>query len=374
MSTGRLAYNPGPIDAYGALRSMVGAQMDDASEIGPVVRPAHGSRAQENRVLESPPGANDSPAVRLALKHGARGTIALTDGSPPVRLACAHGQAERNGTLDNPLLLPALLVSYVYLKPFLKNRHRYHIRDWVLDSGAYSAFKSGAKIDLMEFNEVAAQLMAEHPDLKEVYALDVIGDWRGSLRNYEATAKAGYPWIPTYHAGEPEEALRSLAAGYPKIAISASSGIVGPAKGRFFQQVFARVWPKKIHGFGIGQEKLIMALPWHSVDATNWELGPCKFGSWRTYGKMSVRGSRQDLRSEVEWYLKLEAKARQRWRKEMAQLEALEPSPSVRLALSGSGKKDEMRELSLGDAPSVRLVANGHAGRDEMKIKAPGPK
>ena len=36
-------------------------------------------------------------------------------------------------------LSPALLVSYVYLKPFLANRHRYCYRDWVMDSGAFSA-------------------------------------------------------------------------------------------------------------------------------------------------------------------------------------------------------------------------------------------
>jgi hypothetical protein len=29
---------------------------------------------------------------------------------------------------------------------------------------------------------------------------------------------------------------------------------------------------------------------------------------------MSVRGSKQNLRSEVEWHLKLEAKARQKWK------------------------------------------------------------
>jgi hypothetical protein len=311
----------------------------------PTVRLAHKHNAQGSGALME----ESAPSVRLAHQHGAQGTSALTDGSPTVRLAAGGPvMLAGNKTLTEDTRLPALLVSYVYLKPFLKNRHRYHIRDWVLDSGAFSAFKSGVKIDLMEFNETAARLVAEHPDLKEVYALDVIDDWRGSMLNYEATAKAGYPWIPAYHINDPQEMLRDLAQGYPKIAVGGMTRLKGPTKRRFAEQCFARVWPKKIHGFGVGQEDLVMALPWHSVDATNWELGPCKFGHWRTYGKMSVRGSRQDLRSEVEWYLKLEARARQRWRKEMAQLEALEPSPSV------------------------RLVANGHAGRDEMKIKALG--
>lgn len=49
---------------------------------------------------------------------------------------------------------------------------------------------------------------------------------------------------------------------------------------------------------------------------------------------MSVRGSKQNLRVEVEYYLEMERKARIKWRKQMSELEAQE-SPSVLLALSG---------------------------------------
>jgi hypothetical protein len=84
------------------------------------------------------------------------------------------------------------------------------------------------------------------------------------------------------------------------------------------------VWPKKIHGFGFGSETLILALPWHSVDATNWESGPCRWGNWKKYGRMSVRGSYQNLRGEVEFYLDVERRARVKWRKQMQQLDELE--------------------------------------------------
>jgi hypothetical protein len=68
-----------------------------------------------------------------------------------------------------------------------------------------------------------------------------------------------------------------------------------------------------------------MALPWHSVDATNWELAPCKFGRWRSFGgaKLSVRGGKQNLRAEVDWYLALERRARARWHRQMQELDAL---------------------------------------------------
>ena len=63
-----------------------------------------------------------------------------------------------------------------------------------------------------------------------------------------------------------------------------------------------------------------MALPWDSVDATNWESGPCMFGRWNSFGALSVRGSKQNLRAEIEYYLRVEQKARRRWRKTMRQL------------------------------------------------------
>ena len=66
-----------------------------------------------------------------------------------------------------------------------------------------------------------------------------------------------------------------------------------------------------------------MALPWHSVDATTWMIGPSKYGRWLSYGgRMSVRGSaNSDLRAEVDWYLELERWARFKWRNEMAVLD-----------------------------------------------------
>ena len=77
---------------------------------------------------------------------------------------------------------PGLLVSFYFLKDFQKNRHRYAFRDWVMDSGAYSAHNSGAQIDLQEYIDTCRRLLAEDPMLTEVYALDVIHDPQASLR------------------------------------------------------------------------------------------------------------------------------------------------------------------------------------------------
>lgn len=244
-----------------------------------------------------------------------------------VRLAYATTPTSPRGTLalgSQYETRPALLVSYVYLKGFLSQRAKYGFRDWVLDSGAFSAHMSGTEIKLQDFIACAKGLRAQDPTLTEVFALDVIGDWRASLKNCEQMWKQGVEAIPCYHRGEPEDVLRGMARDYPKIALGGVARLKLKQKNAWAQQCFARVWPKPIHGFGFGSEESVMAMPFHSVDATNWEMGPCAFGSWRTYGKMSVRGGKQDLRGEVEWHLKLEQRAKAKWGKALAELQTKE--------------------------------------------------
>ena len=255
------------------------------------------------------PQALQAPTIHLAHVPGAQGDNNLL--------------GQRGVTALDESSLPALLVSYFYLEPFLANQSRYCYRDWVMDSGAFSAHNSGAEIILQDYIDCCKRLMETDPTLTEIFSLDVIGDWKASVTNCEEMWRQGVPAIPCFHYGEPWEVLTGLAKDYDKIAIG---GCVGRRdKDHFAGQCFARVWPKKLHGFGFGSETSIMLYPWHSVDATNWELAPCKYGSWRAFGgqRVSVRGSSQNLRAEVEWYLELERKARVKWKKQMEQLETI---------------------------------------------------
>lgn len=265
---------------------------------------------------------------------------------------------------------PALLVSYFYLDNFLKYQPEYSYRDWALDSGAFSAHNSGKVIDLRAYIEKCQELKSKDKSLTDIFALDVIGDHNASLKNCETMWKAGIRAIPTYHIGEPTEALIYLAKTYPKIAIGGVALKKGEIKTDFARECFARVWPKQIHGFGYGSEKHIMAFPFHSCDATNWELGPCGFGRWAAFGKMSVRGSKQNLRAEVEYYLKLESKAQSRWRREMQKIQAPK-NPKLQLGISGQNKGEfEHVRAQATQAPSVRLaIAIQRDTQHELRLK-----
>lgn len=295
-----------------------------------------------------PPG--DSKVARKIIEHyTTKATEHLISEAPTVRLAHVPGAQGDNNLIGQrgveqlpEELAPALLVSFVYLEMFERYRHRYIFRDWVLDSGAFSARRSGKEIDLQEYIKTCKRLLATDDKLTEVFSLDVIGDHKATIKNTEKMWDAGVPAIPCYHLREPDSALKHYAKTYPKIALGGMADLRGDIKMEYASQCFARVWPKKIHGFGAGSEKMIMGLPWHSTDSTNWEIGPCRFGRWVQYGNIKWRGSSQNLRAEVEWYLALERKARSRWRKEMEMLEA--EGPDVRLVYStgGDGKVSEL--------------------------------
>lgn len=232
----------------------------------------------------------------------------------------------------------SLLVSFATLRTpkalanWVALLRRTVYRSWCLDSGAFSVWNTGGTIDLAEYTAIARDLWQEDPTLDQVFGLDVIGGsgWRETLRNTEAMWAAGVPAVPTYHAGDPTSVLVGLARDYPKIALGGMVPLKGATKLKFAQQCFSRIWPCAVHGFGVGTETLLRAVPWHSVDASSLESGPLKFGTWRSFGqraKLSVRGC-TDLRAEVAWFLKQETAARRQWTTEMEEL-------SVRLTVAG---------------------------------------
>jgi hypothetical protein len=210
---------------------------------------------------------------------------------------------------------PAVLMGYPYADTWKKHRARFKVRSWALDSGAVTAANSGEPIDLAEYTAFAADMKQSDPTLEDVFALDVVGDWRASARNAEWMWKHGVEAIPCWHAGEPEDVLVGLARDYPKIAMGGSWKMRGPARIRLVEQVFARIWPKRIHGFGMSEESLLMKFPFHSVDASSWQLGPMKFRQFKGFGKANLRVPCKtiDLRGEVDHYLALEARARAQW-------------------------------------------------------------
>lgn len=230
----------------------------------------------------------------------------------------------RNGIAPMPdSHLPSILISFAYLDMFLPIQYKYKYRDWMMDSGAYSAYNSGKTIDINKYIDTCHELREKDKTLTEIIALDVIGSGEGSLKNAIYMKEQGVDCIPVFHIGDDWQILKEYCKNYYKVGLSCRFGESVTESMRFYEQCFAREWPKKFHSFGWIDEKMLMSYPLHSCDSTSWEVGPCAFANWKFFGKISIRGSAQNLRSQIEWYMELEQRLRNRWVREMKLLDTL---------------------------------------------------
>lgn len=249
--------------------------------------------------------------------------------------------------VDAKPVYPAILASFAYLRGFDGRLDQLGYRNWAMDSGAFTAATTGKKVELAAYIATCQRLMATDPTLLDIFSLDVIGDWRAGDRNTMAMWEAGVPAIPTYHPGEPEDYLVHLSKTYPKIAIGGAVGQDASWKDRWVHNVFARVWPCKIHGLGMTGDQMLLRYPFHSVDSSNWDRGPAAWGYYRAFDNkhLRIRSDKTvgglDLRCEVDQHLKIERDSQARWRATWAAAFPDEPAPgpTLRLALNAVSQR-----------------------------------
>lgn len=285
--------------------------------------------------------------------------------APTIYLA-VHGSSKYLPYMDAQHK-PAFLVSYAMMEGWAERRQATYYRRWCMDSGAFSVLYRGATINIDDYIAFCKDQLAADPTLIEIFALDVIRDWRQGLKNVDKMWAAGIPAIPTYHIGEPEDVLRGLARDYPKIGIGGLGWLKGrTVRRRYAEQVFQRVWPCAMHALALTGEDILSCVPWHSCDASSWVAGP-RYGTWRSYAKGGRRawskasggttGSVYDLRHEVAWYLKCEQRVRFIWQKEMAVLHERLKKANWR-GLEGEPEHDVIRPSEAGSAGQAPLAGS----------------
>jgi hypothetical protein len=168
-----------------------------------------------------------------------------------------------------------------------------------LDSGAFSAWTLGAKIDIVDYcnyiKENKSSILHEDGVLL-ASVLDGIGDPLLTYQNQMAMQAQGVTPLPCFHFGEDEQYLEWYVQNYPYITI-------GGCVGRHPKDLFTwldRIWSKhildargnpkcKVHGFGITSIPIMERYPWWSVDSTSW-LQTASFGAitFPGYGSLHV--------------------------------------------------------------------------------------
>ena len=155
-----------------------------------------------------------------------------------------------------------------------------------LDSGAFSAWSQGAKIDLDEY---CAFIRANADGIHTYASLDTIPGQRrcapteedkrraveSTWGNYLYMKAEGLDPLPVYHYGEPSAALdRMLQYGCRHLGLGGLVGTSTEVRVRWLDRVFAKLGREapgvQVHGFGMTNVDLIFRYPWHSVDSTTW--------------------------------------------------------------------------------------------------------
>lgn len=144
-----------------------------------------------------------------------------------------------------------------------------------LDSGAFSAFASGAKVDIGRYCDY---IHANQDIIEQASVLDVIGDYSGTYHNQMEMERRGTRPLPCYHYGEPTEVLDWYIANYDYITIGGMVPISTPQLKIWLNRIWeehltnADGTPKlKVHGFGLTSFDLMAGYPWFSVDSSTWQ-------------------------------------------------------------------------------------------------------
>lgn len=149
--------------------------------------------------------------------------------------------------------------------------------DILIDSGAFTAFTKGEKIDRVDYCD---WLSKEARFITHAAALDVIGDWKASARNYEwQLDRLGdkVKIIPAWHLGSPLTELDRLCKVTDYVAIGGCVPFSKTPKVLMRHLIqahkVARQHGTKLHGLGITGRESMVRLPWHSVDSSSWQSG-----------------------------------------------------------------------------------------------------
>jgi hypothetical protein len=214
----------------------------------------------------------------------------------------------------NPI---SMLVSYVYRKYYLNIEQSVQPERLMLDSGAFSVWKSGKKIDLEEY---AAWVKDVWKERGEVVALDAIGDDRASLVQYEKLSRLGVNSIPVFHVGDDWGILKEYHRTTERIGLSCRFGEPINISLRWLDQCFAREWPARFHSFGWTQKSMLMRYPFFTADSVSYNLQASVYNRWSVFGNMRTKmppgKHKRGLEVFIARYVKLQEILRVKWKKE----------------------------------------------------------
>lgn len=159
----------------------------------------------------------------------------------------------------------------------------------IMDSGAFTAWKSGNPIHLDDYCRFLDQL-----PLKpwRYFALDVIGDPHGTIKNYQTMLSRGYKPIPIFTRGEHPSVLEDY---YKTSDVVGIGGLVGTPKNKGFVKGLSKfIDGRKVHLLGFTNKSFLKVLRPYSCDSSSVqsaarygqvEIFDVSLGTWVKFNK-----------------------------------------------------------------------------------------
>lgn len=179
-----------------------------------------------------------------------------------VYLASPNTQQQAEHVAGMPVLL-----SFACWSIWL-DRYQQSFSRILIDSGAYTEFTTGKKIDVSAYSDWASRWVG-HADA--IAGLDdIAGDWRRSLQNYKAFPGG----FPTFHETDPEELIDDLVAMASERKQWIGIGMLPETRRRrggesWLRRSLDRI-PESIHVHGWAMRAYTHCRRLDSVDSTNW--------------------------------------------------------------------------------------------------------
>lgn len=174
-----------------------------------------------------------------------------------------------------------ILVAYPYMSNSVIQVLKENQKDirFLLDSGAFTAWKSGKPIQLDEYCKFIESLPFKP---WRYFTLDVIGDPEASFKNYEIMIKRGFSPVPIFTRGEE---LSMIDKYYETSDVLGIGGLVGTKGNKgFVKGIMKYIGNRRVHWLGFNAKEFLPAYKPYMCDSSSW-AGAVRFASCKLYDK-----------------------------------------------------------------------------------------
>lgn len=189
-----------------------------------------------------------------------------------------------------------ILVAYPYMGPPAVTEFLIEYKDsirFLLDSGAFTAWKSGNPIKLDDYCKFLDSLPIEP---WRYFTLDEIGDPEKSYKNYQTLLKRGYKPMPIFTRGED---VLMIDEYYKTSDVLGIGGLVGTKGNRgFVKGIMQIIGDRKVHWLGFTNKEFLKYYKPYMCDSSALKTAE-RFGAVEVFNEKSsqwLKLNKQDFR------------------------------------------------------------------------------